>query len=74
MPGRLWHQALEYAGPSGALREVLGRWAESDPAPLVLLIDEIDSLIGDTLIAVLRQLRAGYDERKLGHGRRSDPS
>jgi hypothetical protein len=27
------------------------------------LIDEIDSLIGDTLIAVLRQLRAGYAKR-----------
>ena len=33
------------------------------PKPLVLLIDEIDSLIGDTLIAVLRQLRAGYFKR-----------
>jgi hypothetical protein len=30
------------------------RWAESSPKPLVLLIDEIDALIGDTLIAVLR--------------------
>ena len=29
----------------------------------MLLIDEIDSLIGDTLLAVLRQLRAGYDQR-----------
>ena len=33
--------------------------------PLVLLIDEIDTLIGDTLIAVLRQLRAGYPHRPL---------
>jgi hypothetical protein len=31
--------------------------------PIVLLIDEIDALVGDTLIAVLRQLRAGYDKR-----------
>ena len=31
--------------------------------PLVLLIDEIDSLVGDTLLSVLRQLRAGYDRR-----------
>ena len=45
---------------AGALREVLTRWAQADPKPLVLLIDEIDSLIGDTLLAVLRQLRAGY--------------
>ena len=29
----------------------------------MLLIDEIDSLVGDTLISVLRQLRAGYDRR-----------
>ena len=29
----------------------------------MLLLDEIDTLIGDTLIAVLRQLRARYDRR-----------
>ena len=32
----------------------------------MLLIDEIDALIGDTLLWVLRQLRAGYDERPEG--------
>ena len=32
----------------------------------MLLIDEIDSLIGDTLLAVLRQLRAGYVRRPVG--------
>ena len=31
--------------------------------PLILLIDEIDALVGDTLISVLRQLRSGYDTR-----------
>ena len=31
--------------------------------PIVMFIDEIDSLIGDTLLSVLRQLRAGYDKR-----------
>ncbi len=31
--------------------------------PLVLFIDEIDALIGDTLISVLRQLRDGYAKR-----------
>ncbi len=59
----LWPGILEKAGPSGALRGVLGLWSEADPTPLVLLIDEIDSLLGDTLLAVLRQLRAGYSER-----------
>ena len=31
--------------------------------PLVLLIDEIDALVGDTLLSVLRQLRTGYVDR-----------
>ena len=54
---------LDAAGPHDALRETLARWAESSATPLVLMIDEIDALIGDTLLAVLRQLRAGYPER-----------
>ena len=62
----VWPDVLSTFGPEGALQEVLIRWAEADPTPLVLLIDEIDALIGDTLIAVLRQLRAGYDERPTG--------
>ncbi len=55
-------QALEVAG-EGALVEVLSGWAMESDRPVVLLIDEIDSLIGDTLISVLRQLRSGYDKR-----------
>ena len=51
---------------SGALAEALTRWCEAAAKPVVLLIDEIDTLIGDTLIAVLRQLRAGYDLRPFG--------
>jgi hypothetical protein len=31
--------------------------------PIVFFIDEIDALIGDTLVSVLRQLRSGYDKR-----------
>ena len=48
------------------LGRVLTRWSESGPAPAVLLIDEIDSLVGDTLVSVLRQLRAGYSDRPDG--------
>ena len=59
----LWHEVLAASGPYAAFGEVLSRWAAHDPKPLILLIDEIDSLIGDTLISVLRQLRAGYDSR-----------
>ena len=37
--------------------------AERSPVPLVVLLDEVDSLVGDTLISVLRQIRSGYDKR-----------
>ena len=58
----VWPDILATFG-DGALNEALTRWCEADPRPLVLLIDEIDTLIGDSLISVLRQLRAGYDQR-----------
>ena len=57
------HAAMDSAGPMGALGLALSRWAAADRTPLVLLIDEIDSLVGDTLLSVLRQVRAGYDRR-----------
>ena len=59
----LWPSILERVGPDAALGEVLSRWCAASPKPLVLLIDEVDSLVGDTLLSVLRQLRAGYDLR-----------
>ncbi|MFQ5352736.1 MAG: ATP-binding protein, partial [Candidatus Binatia bacterium] len=46
-----------------ALTSVLTRWAESCPRETVLFIDEIDSLQDETLLSVLRQLRAGYETR-----------
>ena len=58
-----WLRILETAGPDNALATALTRWSMADSRPLVLLLDEIDTLIGDSLIAVLRQLRAGYDRR-----------
>ncbi len=58
-----WPGILAKSGPDAALGRALTLWAEAAPNPLVLLIDEIDSLVGDTLLAVLRQLRAGYDRR-----------
>ena len=59
----LWPALLERVGPGQALRHALLRWCMADPRPLVLMMDEIDALIGDTLLAVLRQLRTGYVDR-----------
>ncbi|MEM7589563.1 MAG: hypothetical protein AAF320_05355 [Myxococcota bacterium] len=39
-------------------------WCEHNSKPIVLLIDEIDALVGDTLISVLRQLRSSYCDRR----------
>ena len=59
----LWPGVLKRVGPGSALRQALLRWSMADPRPLVLLIDEIDALVGDTLLSVLRQLRTGYVDR-----------
>lgn len=59
----IWLEVLETSGGDAALSESLTRWAQASDKPLVLLIDEIDALVGDTLISVLRQLRAGYAKR-----------
>ncbi len=60
---RLSPTALDSEGPEQALAFVLAEWSASDPRPVVLFIDEIDSLVGDSLVSVLRQLRAGYRDR-----------
>ena len=62
---RSWPKIFAEHGPA-ALDEALSRWTQADAKPLVLLIDEIDALVGDTLLAVLRQLRAGYHMRSKG--------
>ena len=52
--------------PDAALGNLLEAWARAAPSPLVLLIDEIDAMVGDSLVSVLRQLRAGYVRRPEG--------
>ena len=59
----VWAETLAEFGPDLALNVALQRWAEASPKPLVLLIDEIDTLVGDSLLSVLQQLRAGYPGR-----------
>ena len=58
-----WRQVLEKSGEYAALNELLSVWAKKSALPLIILIDEVDSIVGDTLISVLRQIRAGYDKR-----------
>ena len=59
----IWPRILERAGPYSALEAVLSEWAAADPKPMVVFFDEIDALVGKTLISVLRQLGSGYGDR-----------
>ncbi|MCA1744079.1 MAG: ATP-binding protein, partial [Desulfovibrionales bacterium] len=45
------------------LSEMLAMWAQTSDKPVVLLLDEVDALVGDTLISLLRQIRSGYAQR-----------
>lgn len=54
---------LASAAPAVALEAFLTEWCRASARPVVLMLDEVDSLVGDTLISLLRQLRAGYAKR-----------
>jgi hypothetical protein len=45
------------------LKEYLTTWAKSQEKPIILLVDEIDALLDEVLISVLRQFRDGYQSR-----------
>lgn len=51
------------ASPESALLSYLSRLAEHTPHPLVLLLDEVDGLVGEAMVSFLTQLRHGYIER-----------
>ena len=59
-----WRGIFATVGPHRALGEALSRWAIASPLPLVLLLDEVDAVVGDSLISLLRQLRTGYTRRR----------
>lgn len=63
---RLQHWRIEmqsHTGHEDLLRGLLARWSQADAKPVVLMLDEVDALVGDTLISLLRQIRAGYAQR-----------
>ena len=49
--------------PQHLLTQLLQQWSKGSARPTVLLLDEVDALVGDTLISLLRQIRAGYAQR-----------
>ncbi|MCF8210352.1 MAG: AAA-like domain-containing protein [Rhodoferax sp.] len=70
--GLYWHDeqarksALTILGEPGHgdwVRRVLQTWSGASDKPLIIFFDEVDALVGDTLISLLRQIRAGYAQR-----------
>ena len=49
--------------PESRLARLLSLWAEGCPRPVVLFLDEIDALLDESLLSVLRQIRSGYPDR-----------
>jgi hypothetical protein len=59
-----WYQQTgRNRSPQDQLTALLEHWAQQSNRPTVLLLDEVDALVGDTLISLLRQIRAGYAQR-----------
>ncbi|RUT08372.1 hypothetical protein DSM106972_015400 [Dulcicalothrix desertica PCC 7102] len=63
LPQDLQPPTWNYPEPGQRIRASLRAWAQACKRPIVLLIDEIDSLENDALISFLRQLREGYRGR-----------
>jgi AAA-like domain len=49
-----------------SLHDYLTTWAKNQAKPIVLLIDEADSLWNDVMVSFLRQLRDGFQNRPKG--------
>ncbi|AGX86687.1 AAA-like domain-containing protein [Candidatus Symbiobacter mobilis] len=67
-----WHSpqwasaAFDSTSPNAdSLTTLLQRWSLASDKPLVLFIDEVDALVGDALVSLLRQIRAGYAQRPM---------
>jgi hypothetical protein len=63
LPADLQPPDWAYGSPGQRIRSSLQVWAQNCPRPIILFIDEIDSLENQVLISVLRQLRDGYTNR-----------
>jgi hypothetical protein len=66
LPAELRPEPLEHferIEAESRLAEYLAGWCQRSPRPVVLFLDEIDALLDETLLSVLRQLRAGYTHR-----------
>ena len=62
-PVELSREVRKNVDPNAILSTFLARLSSSLHKPFVLILDEIDALVGDSLVGVLRQIRSGYASR-----------
>jgi hypothetical protein len=63
LPNLVREETIAQVPVSALLSGYLSRLSRALDRPLVVLIDEIDALVGDSLVSVLRQIRSGYNNR-----------
>lgn len=63
LPLELCPPPVQERGAGTGIVQFLQSWSQTCPRPVVLFVDEIDSLENQALISVLRQLRAGFASR-----------
>ncbi|WP_396787658.1 AAA family ATPase [Microbispora sp. H10949] len=63
LPPGSWPQVTPGSRFGAALRE----WCQRCPRRVVLFLDEIDALQGDSLVSILSQLRDGHNKRSKGY-------
>lgn len=56
-------KTLDSVHAGAKVQTLLQLASEGIAKPLIVFLDEVDALIGDTLISLLRQIRAGYTDR-----------
>ena len=66
LPDELHPPQWEKTASGERIKTAISDWCLVCPRPLVIFMDEIDSLQNEVLISVLRQLRAGFPERPEG--------
>ncbi|MDR0989214.1 MAG: AAA-like domain-containing protein [Prevotellaceae bacterium] len=63
LPNLTREETIAQVPASALLSGYLSRLSQALDRPLVVFIDEIDALVGDSLVSVLRQIRSGYGKR-----------
>ena len=63
LPNDVYKRVAEDCSYNELLTSFLSQLSSELPRPLVVFIDEIDALVGDSLVSVLRQIRSGYAGR-----------